>query len=61
MLKIALVLVKNVFFSLKKGISELLHGVAPKHAVIITIFKKCILLNLTLARILVFSLWKRIA
>ena len=31
MLKIALVLVKNVFFGLKKGISELLHWVAPKH------------------------------
>ena len=31
MLKIALVLVKNVFFSLKKGISGLLHWVAPKH------------------------------
>ena len=31
MLKIALVLVKNVFFGLKKGISELLHWVAAKH------------------------------
>ena len=31
MLKIALILVKNVFFSLKKGISELLHWVAPKN------------------------------
>ena len=31
MLKIALVLVKNVFFCLKKGISELLPWVAPKH------------------------------
>ena len=31
MLTIALVIVKNVFFRLKKGISELLHWVAPKH------------------------------
>ena len=31
MLEIALVLVKNVFFGLKKGISQLLHWVAPKH------------------------------
>ena len=31
MLKIALVLVKNVFFGLKKGISELLPWVAPKY------------------------------
>ena len=31
MLKIALVLVKIVFFGLKKGISELLHWVAAKH------------------------------
>ena len=31
MLKIALVLVKDVFFGLKKGISELLHWVAAKH------------------------------
>ena len=34
MLKIALVLVKNVFFGLKKDISELLHWVAPKLGVI---------------------------
>ena len=34
MLKIALVLVKNVFFGLKKGISELMHWVAPKHTAI---------------------------
>ena len=34
MLKIALVLVKNVFFSLKKGIIELLHWVAPKYTAI---------------------------
>ena len=31
MLKIALVLVKNVFFGFKKGISGLLHWVAQKH------------------------------
>ena len=31
MLKIALVQVKNVFFGLEKGISELLHGAASKH------------------------------
>ena len=31
MLEIALVRVKNVFFGLKKGISQLLHWVAPKH------------------------------
>ena len=31
MLKFALVLVKNVSFGLKKGISELLHWVATKH------------------------------
>ena len=31
MLKIALVLVKNVVFGFKKRISELLHWVAPKH------------------------------
>ena len=31
MLKIALVLVKNIFFGLKKGISELLHWIAQKH------------------------------
>ena len=30
MLKIALKLVKNVFFGLKKGISELLHWIAQK-------------------------------
>ena len=30
MLKIELVLVKNVFFGLKKGISELLHWIAAK-------------------------------
>ena len=29
--KITLVLVKNVFFGLKKGISGLLHWVAPKY------------------------------
>ena len=33
MLKIALKLVKNVFFGLKKGISELLHWIAQKHTV----------------------------
>ena len=38
MLKIALVHVKNVFFSLKKGISGLLHWVAPKHAAKIQIY-----------------------
>ena len=38
MLKIALVLVKKVFFSLKKGISRLLHWVAPKHAAKIHIY-----------------------
>ena len=31
MLKIALKLVKNVFFGLKKSISELLHWIAQKH------------------------------
>ena len=31
MLKIALLLMKNVCFGLKKGISEFLHQVAPKH------------------------------
>ena len=31
MLTIVLVLMKNVFFGLKKGISELLHWIAPKH------------------------------
>ena len=31
MLKIALVLVKNIFFGLKKGISKLLRWVAQKH------------------------------
>ena len=31
MLKIALVLVKNVIFSLKKGVSGLLHWIAQKH------------------------------
>ena len=31
MLKITLVLVKNMFFGLKKSISELLHWVAQKH------------------------------
>ena len=31
MLKIALVLVENVFFGLKNGISQLLHWAAPKH------------------------------
>ena len=31
MLKIALVFVKNVFFGLKKGISELSRWVAQKH------------------------------
>ena len=33
MLKIALLLVKNVFFSLNDGISELLRQVAQKHTV----------------------------
>ena len=32
MLKITLVLVKIVFFGLKKGISGLEHWIAPKHA-----------------------------
>ena len=36
MLKIALLLVKNVFFGLKNGISELLHWVAQKHTAKIT-------------------------
>ena len=31
MLKIALVLVKNVFFGFRKGISQLWYWVAPKH------------------------------
>ena len=31
MLKIALVLVKNIVFGFKKRISELLHWVAPRH------------------------------
>ena len=35
MLKVALVLVKNVFFGLKKGISGLLHWVTPKHTAIL--------------------------
>ena len=38
MLKIALVLMKNVFFGLKKGISELLHWVAPKHTAVFLTF-----------------------
>ena len=31
MLKIALVVVKNVFFDVKKGICELLHWITQKH------------------------------
>ena len=31
MLKIALVLIKNMFFGLKKGISGLGHWITPKH------------------------------
>ena len=37
MLKITLVLVKNVFFSLKKGISQLLHWVDPKHTAVVNV------------------------
>ena len=39
MLKIALVLVKNVFFGLKKGISRLLHWIAQKHTVCVIVKK----------------------
>ena len=35
MLKVALVLVKNVFFSLKKDISGSFHWVTPKHTAIL--------------------------
>ena len=35
MLKIALVLVKNVLFSLKKGISGLERWITPKHIILI--------------------------
>ena len=42
MLKIALVLVKNVFFDLKKGISRLLHWVAKRNTALFIYFKhKC--------------------
>ena len=34
MLKIALVLVKNVFFDVKKGMTELMSYVAPKHTAV---------------------------
>ena len=49
MLKAALVLVKNVFFGLKKGISELLHWIAAKPTadndyVIILFSKKIIII-----------------
>ena len=39
MLKIALVLVKNVFFGLKKGISRLLHWIAQKRTVCVIVKK----------------------
>ena len=40
MLKIALVLVKNMFFGLKKGISELSCWVAQKHTASLFAFKR---------------------
>ena len=38
MLKIALLLVKNVFFGLNKGISELLRQAAPTHTATLPFF-----------------------
>ena len=38
MLKIALLLVKNVFFGLNKGISELLRWAAPTHTATLPFF-----------------------
>ena len=40
MLKIALLLMKNVCFGLKKGISEFLHQVAPKHTADVAFLRK---------------------
>ena len=42
MLKIALVLVKNVFFGLRKGISRLLHWVGQRNTALLIYFRnKC--------------------
>ena len=40
MLKIALLLMKNVCFGLKKGISEFFHQVAPKHTADVAFLRK---------------------